>query len=138
MPTVQGEKSWMLWIAGWNTSIPPSTDRCFWNGSRMSAECRSSAAMVRADTPATFSSYAMKACAMCFNCSSTWLEVIISSISFVACYMRRELFLVNLVEFLSGLCSLGSDSSIHYMQIEILVGLKPNIQPIELFHDLTG
>uniref|UniRef100_A0A0E0MBV4 Uncharacterized protein n=1 Tax=Oryza punctata TaxID=4537 RepID=A0A0E0MBV4_ORYPU len=43
MPTVHGEKLCTLQlsdcIAGWDTSSPPSTDRCLWNGSRMSAEC---------------------------------------------------------------------------------------------------
>lgn len=78
------------WIAGWNVSRPPSRERRLWKGSRMSAECWSSAAEVtsscmlsygdtaatvpRTDTPPTFSSYAMKAWEMCLNCSSTWLR----------------------------------------------------------------
>uniref|UniRef100_A0A0A8YLN3 Uncharacterized protein n=1 Tax=Arundo donax TaxID=35708 RepID=A0A0A8YLN3_ARUDO len=93
MPTVHGEKRCTLlfsdWIAGLDTSMPPSMSRCLWNGSMINAECWSSAAAamsscmdaygetaanVRAETPSTFSSYAMKAWAMCLNCISTWLR----------------------------------------------------------------
>jgi hypothetical protein len=94
MATVQGAKRCTLvlrgWMAGWKGSMPPSTRRHLWNGSRMSAEFWFSAAAatsscmdtygetatkVRADTPplALASSYAMNACAMCLYCVSTWL-----------------------------------------------------------------